>query len=374
MVEKIKNQILTQIKSGTYRPQKRRELAKELNLVGESYEMFKEALAELMNEGRAISGAGRLIMVPPSHGRSDEIIGVFRQNKRGFGFVIPSDSASHEDLYIGQGENGGAITGDRVRARIINRGFRDGKEMISGRITEVIERTNKRFVGSLGKLSGQWVVFPDGNVLTGPILAPDAAARHIKIGTKVVIELTSYPGESPDGTPGLPVGVPSGSGTAGTSLAQGVITEVLGGAGEKDVDLKAVIIQYNLPQEFPDAVKSEAREAVDVFDPHSERAHRIDLSEQIICTIDPDDAKDYDDAISLRKTDNGHWELGVHIADVSHFVTEDSEMDIEASEPRQQHLFPRLCDPHAAGNPEQRRLLPAGRCAAIVQERVHHAG
>src|SRR5213078_3870470 len=100
-------------------------------------------------------------------------------------------------------------------------------------------RKNRRFVGSLGKLSEQWVVFPDGNVLTEPILAPDAASRHIKLGTKVVIELTSFPGEDQK-----PIG-------SAVGLAQGVITEVLGAAGEKDVDLKTVIVQYNLPNGFP---------------------------------------------------------------------------------------------------------------------------
>ena len=149
------------------------------------------------------------------------------------------------------------------------------------------------------------------NLVTEPILAPDAASRHIKVGTKVVIELTTYPGESDD----QPVGV---------------ITEVLGEAGEKDVDLKSVIVQYNLPGPFPDEVKEQARAAIDSFDPEVERTQRLDLTDQMICTIDPDDAKDYDDAISLRRLDNGNWELGVHIADVSFFVPAGSALDAEA--------------------------------------------
>jgi ribonuclease R len=90
------------------------------------------------------------------------------------------------------------------------------------------QRTQKKFVGTLAKQHGQWVVLPDGNALTEPILAPDAASRHFKVGTKVVIELTTYPGESGE-------------------RPKGVITEVLGEAGEKDVDLKSVIVQFNLP-------------------------------------------------------------------------------------------------------------------------------
>src|SRR5438552_4642713 len=229
MSEQIQKKILSHVSNNTYRPTKRRGLARELNLASdEEYQQFREALAALVREGRVIYGSGGTIIVPPAHHSHDEFIGTFRQNKRGFGFVVPTDPTGHEDLYIAQGDNEGAITGDVVRARITNKTFRDGKPMWSGRIIEIIERKNRRFVGSLGKLSGQWVVFPDGNILTEPILAPDAASRHIKLGTKVVIELTSFPGETEE-------------------MAQGVITEVLVAAGEKEVDLKAVIVQYNLP-------------------------------------------------------------------------------------------------------------------------------
>jgi len=322
MSEHIQKKILSHVTSKGYRPQKRRGLATQLNLAGdEEYQQFKGALGDLVREGRVIYGAGGAIVVPAAHHSHDEFIGTFRRNKRGFGFVVPTDPSSHEDLYIAAGDNEGAITGDVVRARITNKGYRDGKPMWSGRIVEVIERKTRRFVGSLGKLSGQWVVLPDGNVLTEPILAPDAATRHIKPGTKVVIELTSFPGETDD-------------------LAQGVITEVLGAAGAKDVDLKTVIVQNNLPLGFPEEVKAEAGAALDRFDPEEERKQRLDLTGDVICTIDPDDAKDYDDAISLRQLDNGHWELGVHIADVSHFVRDGTAMDEEARERGNSTYFP----------------------------------
>jgi ribonuclease R len=329
MSKQIQEQILKHLKSEGYRPQKRRHLAKQLQLAGEEeYQVFKEALNVLMQESRVMYGAGGTIVLPASHSRNDQFVGTYRQNKRGFGFVVPTDPTGHEDLYIALGDNGGAITGDVVRAQITQRGFRDGKAMHSGRIVEIITRKNKRFAGSLGRISGQWVVFPDGNVLTEPILTPDAASRHIKPGTKVVVELTSYPGEKE---------IDSGG---SSNWAQGVITEVLGQAGEKDVDLKTVIVQFNLPEKFPDAVKDEARAAVDSFDPESERAERYDLSDEIICTIDPDDAKDYDDAISLKQVEGGYWELGVHIADVSHFVSDGTAMDEEAQERGNSTYFP----------------------------------
>ena len=284
------------------------------------YHAFRDALRELTHSGRVILGARGALILPSQKSSSDEFTGIYRHNKRGFGFVVPQDPGSREDLYIPQGENGGAMTGDIVRAKITSRGQRDGKAIYSGRVTDVVQRTNKHFVGSLSKQGAQWFVYPDGNTLTEPIETPDAAARHIKPGTKVVVEITTYPeaGQRP----------------------QGVITEVLGAAGEKDVDLKSVIVQFNLPGAFPDEVRAQAREAVDSFDPREEAGRRFDLSGEMICTIDPDDAKDYDDAISLRKVDDGLCELGVHIADVSYFVPQGSPLDVEAQERGNSCYFP----------------------------------
>jgi ribonuclease R len=322
MSEQLQSQILAHLKSTGYRPQRPRGLAQELDVAGEeAYHAFRDALRELMHAGRVVLGARGAIMLPGERSRDGLITGSYRHNKRGFGFVVPSDPTGHEDLYIPEGQNAGAMTGDIVRAKIIDRGHRDGRTIYTGRIVEIVKRTQKRFVGSLAKAHGEWFVYPDGNTLTDPILTPDAATKHIKPGTKVVVELTSYPGED-------------------SQRAAGVITEVLGQAGEKDVDLKSVIVQFNLPGPFDETVRDQARAAIDEFDPEVERQHRLDLTDQIICTIDPDDAKDYDDAISLRQLENGYWELGVHIADVSFFVPADSPLDTEARERGNSCYFP----------------------------------
>lgn len=322
MSKQLQEKILSHVKSEHYRPQHPQKLARQLQLHNDQeYPSFREALRELMDEGRIAMGAGGNVVLPGTQINRNEIVGTYRHNKRGFGFVVPSDPSGHEDLFIPEGENNNAITGDKVRARITSRGQRGGKTIFTARIIEIIERSQKRFVGSLGKLSGDWVVFPDGNTLTTPILAPDAASRHIRIGTKVVVELTSFPGEK-------------------ETMAQGVITDVLGQAGEKDVDLRSIIVQHNLPGDFDETVRGEARVAVDGFNPDSERSRRVDLSHEIICTIDPDDAKDYDDAISLTQDKDGNWELGVHIADVSHFVKTGTELDAEAQERGNSSYFP----------------------------------
>jgi ribonuclease R len=322
MSEQVQSKILNHLKSANYRPVKPQTVADQLKLAdGKNYHAFRDALRELMHAGRVVAGASGTVMLPTERSQEGLILGAYRHNKRGFGFVVPTDPSGHEDLFIPEGHNNGAMGGDIVRAKITNKSHRDGKAMFTGKITEIVERTQKRFVGSLAKISGEWVVLPDGNMLTEAILTPDAASRHIKIGTKVVVELTTYPGESGD-------------------KPKGVITEVLGAAGEKDVDLKAVIVQFNLPGEFPDEVKQQARAAIDSFDPEVEREKRLDLTDQIVCTIDPDDAKDYDDAISLRQLKNGYWELGVHIADVSYFVPEGTALDLEAAERGNSCYFP----------------------------------
>src|SRR5438874_2229504 len=260
MSEQIKNRILSHLKSEHYRPQRPRGLAKELNLEREEeYPAFREALRELMHAGRVILGSRGAIMLPSQKSGRDEFVGTYRHNKRGFGFVVPTDPGDREDLYIPQGENGGAINGDIVRAKITSRGQRDGKAMYTGRVTEIIERKHARFVGSLIKQGTTWMVLPDGNQFTEAILTPDAASRHIKVGTKVVVELIEYPEDE--------------------QRAVGVITEVLGAAGEKDVDLRGVIVQHNLPEKFPEEVLAHARRAVDTFDADAERGRRIDLTD-----------------------------------------------------------------------------------------------
>jgi len=320
----LEGKILNELKAPDYTPVRPQELARQIDAHDDdNYPAFREALKQLVHEGRAVLGQHGTIVLPTQRtgAHSDEILGTFRQNRKGFGFVIPTDPGSKEDLYIGERDNApGAITGDVVRAKIINRSERDGKVMISGRIVEVMERKNKRFVGSLQKKDGEWCVLPDGNTYTETIFTPDAATKYISVGTKVVVEITEF--------------------ATRDLAATGVITDVLGSEGEKDVDLKTVIVQFGLPGEFPEEVKDQASAALAEFKATKNFGNRVDISDEVVCTIDPDDAKDYDDAISLKKLDDGTWELGVHIADVSHFVPLGTPLDLEAYERGNSTYFP----------------------------------
>ncbi len=323
MPDPLEGKILAELKQSNYRPLNPRQLAKALHFGGEQiYPSFRNAVKQLMNEGRIILGQHGTLVLPTERSgpKGDEIVGTYRQNKKGFGFVIPMDPTSHEDLYIGERDNtASAITGDVVKAKVVSRSMRDGKSMVSGRIVEVMERKNKRFVGSLQRKDGNWFVLPDGNTYTEMIFTPDAATKYIKPGTKVVVEITEFPTKD--------------------EAAMGVISEILGSEGEKDVDLKTVIVQFALPGEFPAEVKDQASAALAEFK-KGDYGHRLDITDQLVCTIDPDDAKDYDDAISLKQLDDGMWELGVHIADVSNFVPVGSPLDVEARARGNSTYFP----------------------------------
>jgi len=178
MAEKqIESKIISYLQSPRGRPLRPRKLARELAVGEEDYHAFRTALRDLMHQGRVVLGGGGSVILPTQK-QSGLIVGVYRHNRKGFGFVEPRDPTGHEDLYIPIGENGGAINGDVVSAKITNsRRGEEGKTLYEGRVVEILERTQKRFVGSLVKQHGQWLVLPDGKAFTQPILAPDGTPR-----------------------------------------------------------------------------------------------------------------------------------------------------------------------------------------------------
>jgi ribonuclease R len=179
-----------------------------------------------------------------------------------------------------------------------------------GRVLEVLERGASRFVGELRREQGRWHVWPDGNTLHVPVFVDDVGAKAAQLGDQVVVEMITYP------APG--------------KRAQGVIVERLGKRGDPGVDVRGVLRQYHIPEEFPPEALAEARRVTKAFNLDDELRRREDLRAQLIITIDPTDARDFDDAISLKRLARGEWELGVHIADVSAFVREGSPLDAEA--------------------------------------------
>lgn len=336
--ERYTERILRFLGHDTYRPTALRAIAREMGIAENEYGQFRDAVKALAQSGRIVMGSKNVLTLPEPSGT---ITGTFRLNPRGFGFLIPESPNAHGDLYIPQGNNMGAITGDTVEARVLRRGKRGGKMLYEGRITRIVTRGASQFVGQLCHDFNRWFVRPDGNTLHGLVFVDDPGAKFARSGDQVVVEVTQFPR----------MGVE----------ARGVITRVLGKRGEPEVDTLSMIVQHQLPEKFPDRVLKEAQKSAASFDPGRDASDREDLRDLEILTIDPDDARDFDDAISVTEHKGG-YELGVHIADVSHFVVEGGALDREARDRSTSTYFPRFVIPML---PE---TLSNGVCS--LQERV----
>ncbi len=302
----MSSRILRHVSSKSYRPQRLRKLAREIGVEEEEYGAFREAVKTLMRAGRVIRGGGNSVVMPD---RPGVIIGRFRGHQRGFGFVVPESPTEHGDLFIPPGSTLDAITGDTVAARVTRRGRRGEESSVEGEIVEVVQRGQSRFVGEVVRQGRDWLLLPDGHALHAPVLLGDVSATRARAGDQVVVELSQFP--------------------SGNQPGRGVIVEVLGRRGDPGVDTISIIRQYNFRDTFPEEVLEDARRAIRSYDVEQELRRRTDLRNEVIVTIDPDDARDFDDAISIRRTGQT-IELGVHIADVSAFVQPGRPLDKEA--------------------------------------------
>ncbi len=244
-------------------------------------------------------------------GRHGDIVGVFRRAAGGYGFVRPEGALPGDrsgDIHVTSVASLDAASGDTVRVRLaLGRDVR--RQGPSGEIVEVVKRRTTRFVGSYFERARSSWVQVDGTTFARPVAVGDPGAKGVHEGDKVVVEMVHFPTHLHDG--------------------EGVVVEVLGKAGDVGVDTQTVIHEFALPGPFPEAALEDARQQAARFDESIPKGRR-DLTGDTIITIDPVDARDFDDAISLEPLDRGHWQLGVHIADVSHFVRAGSPLDQEA--------------------------------------------
>jgi ribonuclease R len=239
--------------------------------------------------------------------------GRIRMNRAGKGFFQPDDDTLPE-MAIPQEATGTALHEDRVlvRRKFSNRRFGNRPDAEpTGEVVEVLERRRSQVVGTLQKKGRQLLVIPDDPRMPHAIMVPEPrdVGRPALVGDKVVVELKEW--TSPESNP------------------EGEIIEVLGAPDEEGVDMLSVLRQYDLPLHFPKNILAEARAIGDVVK-ESEIAEREDCRKHLVVTIDPDDAKDFDDAICLRRISPDQWKLWVHIADVSHYVKADTALDKEA--------------------------------------------
>lgn len=298
-----KEKILGFINEESYKPLSTKEISMILEVPKEELESLKTLLFDLESEGKIVRTLSGRYQLPE---KLNIISGKFQGNERGFGFIIP-DNEELKDIFIPANSTNGAMNGDIVLAKL-NRGEMDTRRP-EGEIFKIIEHRNKKLVGTYEKSKHFGFVIPDDKKIPGDIFIPKNEESNAKNGDKVVVEILEWP--------------------EARRNAEGKIIEVLGNSKDVGVDILSIIRSYNLEEDFPRDVLKQIENIPDVVVPE-DLANRRDLRNIKMVTIDGEDAKDLDDAVSLNKNEKGNYILGVHIADVSHYVREDTPLDKEA--------------------------------------------
>lgn len=301
------DQILAFVNSIEYRPVTQAILARSIDVKKKGLGEFRDSMARLMEAGKIRQDKQGRIRVCSSSGL---VAGVLRKISSGAAFVIPSEVSKDRkegDIYVSARDVRDAQTGDDVMVRLTSKRRAAGQRC--GVIEKVIERATSVFVGTYFESGNQGFVRVDGTVFGSAIHVGDPGAKGAQPDDKVVIEILRFP--------------------TADRIGEAVLTEVLGHRGDPGVDTMTVVHSMGLPYEFSEAVHEDARRQATAFD-ETNLSGREDLTSNTIITIDPVDARDFDDAISLTRSDDGHWHLGVHIADVAHFVPSGGKLDQEA--------------------------------------------
>lgn len=301
--EKRKKIIYEFICDDMYVPMKLKELAILLQVPKEQRSELKAVMDALEAEGKVhVSQKGKYLK-----GAGRTLRGVYQAHPRGFGFVTIEGET--DDIFIPEKETNGALHGDTVE--ILLTASPEGKRK-EGKIVKIAERGTAKIVGLYQVAKGKHYgfVIPDNQRFLQDIFVPEERSKGAADGHKVVVELTSYGSDN--------------------AKPEGKIVEILGHVNDPGVDIMSIVKSYDLPVEFPEKVMNQAeRVPEEVSD--ADMAGRKDLREWVMVTIDGEDAKDLDDAVSLTRTEDGkNWILGVHIADVANYVQERSALDREA--------------------------------------------
>ena len=301
--EERKNLIIQLVEDSCYVPMKEKELAIFMQVEPEEREELKSILQELLNEGSLqMTKRGKYIK---GDGQAKQQVGTFISNSRGFGFV--EVEGQEEDLFIPEEYTGGAFHLDTVQVEILKEQRGKRKE---AKVTGILMHGIEQVVGTYDKGKSFGFVIPDNEKLNTDIFIPVERSKGAVTGHKVVAQITDY-GDA-------------------KHKPEGKIIEILGHVNDPGVDILSIVKGFDLPTEFPERVLNQAeRVAKEVSE--ADRDGRKDLRELMTVTIDGEDAKDLDDAISLSYED-GKYYLGVHIADVSNYVQENSALDREALE------------------------------------------
>ncbi|MCJ8015149.1 ribonuclease R [Paenibacillus sp. KQZ6P-2] len=298
--------ILDLMQAPDYRPMTYQELEKHFGIEDAAeFKEFLKLLNMLEQEGKIMMTRSDRYGLPE---RLDLLRGRLQVHAKGFAFLIPEDK-EHPDVYIGANDLMSGMNGDTVLVRITTRGPAGGK--LEGEVVKIVTRATSQVVGVFQGLEAYGFVLPDDKRIVRDIFIPKESMAGAVDGDKVVVHIVSYP--------------------EGRTAAEGEVIEVLGHKDDPGVDILSIIRKHQLPEGFPEEVMAEAESAPDsITDEEIVKQGRRDLRGKKIVTIDGEDAKDLDDAVNVERLENGHYRLGVHIADVGYYVRENSELDKEA--------------------------------------------
>ena len=299
----LKERVLQLLRTPKYRPLDKVELSKALRWPSDKRAELREVLREMESAGEIARIRKDRYVLPQT---ADLVTGVLQVHAGGNAHLL-SETPGIKDVFISAPNLGTAMNGDKVVARLIHEGREQRAGAREASVINILIRANSTIVGTLQSSKNFFYVIPDDSRLQHNIYVKPAADTAT-VGDKVVVRFEDW--ESRQVNP------------------EGEIIEVLGRADAPGVDMLSIVRKYQLPMSFPEAVEREADRISEIVDAH-EIARREDCRGQFIVTIDPDDAKDFDDAIHVERLSHG-WRLGVHIADVSHYVRPGHSLDREA--------------------------------------------
>lgn len=299
----IREKILEFMEAKEYKPMIREELAIEFEIGKKDVKEFYKVLESMEKEGIIIRN-NKDKYGPIS---SDYlVVGRLQGHEKGFAFVIPNDK-TRDDIFIPAENMNSAMNGDIVVANLTSR--QEAGRRQEGDIVRILERANDTIIGTYEDNGNFGFLIPDEHRIAYDVFIPKAQTGGAKNGQKVVVEVTRWPEQRRN--------------------PEGKVVEILGHLSEKGTDILSVIRLFKLPEDFPAKVQDQA-DMIDQEVSARDLEGREDLRDLVCFTIDGPDAKDFDDAVSIERLDNGNYKLGVHIADVAHYVRENSALDKEA--------------------------------------------
>jgi ribonuclease R len=311
-LKNLRESIARLLADKSYQPLDHVEMSRKLGLNQNQRVSLRKILREMEHAGEIARIRKNRYVLPDE---ADLVTGTLAIHPSGFAF-LNTGNVDGKDIFVAAENTGTAMNGDRVVVRITRGADHPSRKNFAraeGRVIRILERAKTTIVGTLKQSPRFFSVIPDDPRLIHNVyvqVPPEApSARNARAGDKVVVRLVEW--ESRHTNP------------------EGEIIEVLGRSGAPGIDIVSIIRNYDLPTEFPKAVMDEAESISPTVEPRS-MSGRVDLRDKFIVTIDPDDAKDFDDAIDVERLDGKGWRLGVHIADVAAYVTPGTALDREA--------------------------------------------